>query len=347
MKALVKFANTPGAVEIRDVPVPEIGREDILLETKAVGVCGFDLEIWQQKIPFPITVPVIQGHEFCGVIRKVGADVRDFAEGDRVVSETAAVICGKCPQCLTGHYHLCAKRKGFGYGVDGAFTDFVKVPRRCLHRMPDNVSFDQACLTEPACVTYQAVNVLSTVMPGTPSVVIGPGPIGLFALQMIKANSAGPIIVVGTGKDLPRLQVARGLGANVTIDISKEDARQAIMDHTHGQGAPLVVDAAGNEHSLHLAVDVVAREGQITKIGWGPGPVNFSLDPLLSKAARIQGSFSHNWPTWEAVISMIATGGLKMDPMISHRIDIDQWLETFQAIHDGRGVKAVILFNRG
>jgi alcohol dehydrogenase/L-iditol 2-dehydrogenase len=346
MKALVKFDNKPGAVEIHDVPIPEIGRDDVLLETKAVGVCGFDLEIWQQKIPFPITVPVIQGHEFCGIIHKVGAEVNDFAEGDRVVSETCAVICGKCPQCLTGHYHLCAKRKGFGYGTDGAFTDYVKVPRRCLHRMPDNVSFDHAAMTEPACVTYQAVNVLSTVMPGTPAIVIGPGPIGLFALQMLKANSAGPVIVVGTDKDMQRLEVATSLSADVTINVSKMDARQAIMDYTHGYGAPLVVDAAGNEHALRLAVDVVAREGQITKIGWGPGPVNFSLDPLLTKAARIQGSFSHNWPTWEAVISMIAAGTLKMEPMISHRIAIDQWEETFQAIHDGRGVKAVMLFNQ-
>lgn len=346
MRALVKYANDPGAVEIREVPVPEIGPDDILLETKAVGVCGFDIEIWQQKIPWPIQVPVIQGHEFCGVIRQLGSAVTDYAEGDRVISETCAWVCGKCPQCLTGHYHLCAFRKGFGYGADGAFTDLVKVPRRCLHRMPDNVSFDHAAMTEPACVTYQAVNVLSRVMPGTPVVIIGPGPIGLFALQMAAANSAGLIIAVGTNKDAGRLKVAESLGAKVTINAQTQNAREAIMDLTGGQGAPVVVDAAGNEHSLKLAVDVVAREGQITKIGWGPGPVNFSLDPLLTKAARIQGTFSHNWPTWEAVIQMISSGALKMEPMISHRVGIDKWLETFTDIHEGKGVKAVMQFNR-
>jgi len=346
MKALVKFGNKDGQVEIRDVPMPQIGPDDVLLQVKAVGVCGWDIEMWRHKMANPVTVPVIQGHEFCGVISQLGAAVKDFAEGDPVVSETSAVVCGKCPQCLTGNYHLCPQRKGFGYGVDGAFTDYVKVPRRCLHRMPEGVKFEHACLTEPGCVAYQALVVLSRIMPGTPLLIIGPGPIGLFSLQVAKACGAGPIIVAGTDRHRLRFEAARKLGADLIINVSKEDARQIVMDETGGQGAPLVVDAAGNEHALKLAVDTVARQGQITKIGWGPKPVNFSLDPLLSKAVRLQGTFSHNWPTWEAVIAMISQGTLKMDPMISHRIVIDQWKETFQAIQDGHGVKAVMLFNQ-
>lgn len=346
MRALVKYGNKPGEVEIRDVPVPEIGPNDVLLRVKAVGICGWDIEMWQHKMANPVTVPVVQGHEFCGVVAKLGAEVEDFNEGDRVVSETSAVVCGKCPQCLTGNYHLCSSRKGFGYGVDGAFTDYVKVPARCLHRMPDNVSFDHACLTELGCVAYQALVVLSKIMPGTPLLIIGPGPVGLFSLQIAKASGAGPILVVGTDKDERRFTVARDLGAARTIDVTREDPRAIISDLTRGQGIPLVVDAAGNQHALKLAVDVVARQGQITKIGWGPKPIEFSLDPLLSKCVRLQGTFSHNWPTWEAVIAMISAGTLQMEPMISHRITIDQWLETFQDIHEGRGVKAVMLFNR-
>jgi L-iditol 2-dehydrogenase len=161
MRALVKYGNKDGEVEIREAPVPAIGPDDVLLQVKAVGVCGWDIEMWRHKMANPVTVPVIQGHEFCGVINKLGANVKDLKEGDRVVSETAAVICGQCPQCLTGNYHFCPARKGFGYGVDGAFTDYVKVPRRCLHRLPDNISFDHGCLTEPGCVAYQSLCVLS------------------------------------------------------------------------------------------------------------------------------------------------------------------------------------------
>ncbi len=346
MRALVKFGNKDGEVEIREVPVPGIGPEDVLLETRAVGVCGWDIEMWRHKMANPVTVPVIQGHEFCGVVKKLGAEVKDFKEGDRVVSETSAVVCGRCPQCLTGDYHLCGERKGFGYGVDGAFTDLVKVPRRCLHRLPEEVSFEHACLTEPGCVAYQSLVVLSDIRPGLPVLIIGPGPIGLFSLQIAKASGAGPIYIAGIDKDEPRFKVAKELGADVIINVMKDDARKIIADATRGQGGPLVVDAAGNEQALKLAVDTVARQGQITKIGWGPGPVNFSLDPLLSKAVRLQGTFSHNWTTWEAVIAMIRQGSLKMEPMISHRIGLDQWKETFTAIEEGEGVKAVMLFGR-
>ncbi len=346
MKALVKYGNQDGQVEIREVPVPDIGPEDVLVKVKATGICGWDIEMWRHHMANPVTVPVIQGHEFCGVIEKTGAKVSDYRPGDAVVSETSAVVCGKCPLCLSGNYHLCPQRKGFGYGVDGAFTDFVKVPRRCLHRIPDGVDFDHAAITEPACVAYQALVVLSQVRPGEPLLIIGPGPVGLFCVQMARAHSAGPIIVVGTDKDALRFDVARKLGADVVINVSQENVLEHIMELTEGRGAPLVVDAAGNKHALKLAVDCVGRLGQITKIGWGPGPIDFSLDPLLNKAARLQGTFSHNWATWEAVLAMIGRGNLHMEPMISHRVRLDQWRETFADIEAGRGVKAVVQFNR-
>ena len=346
MRALVKYGNEDDKVEIRDVPVPEIGPDDILLEVKAVGICGWDVEMWRHSMANPVTVPVVQGHEFCGVVSKLGGNVQGYRVGDRVVSETAAVICGKCPQCYSGNYHLCSQRKGFGYGVDGAFTDFVKVPSRCLHRIPENVSFDHACLTEPVCVAYQALVVLSDIKPGLGILIIGPGPVGLFCVQIAKACGAAPVIVVGTERDDQRFAVAKELGADRIINVSNEDPANLITNITAGAGVPLVVDAAGNEHALKLAIDMVSRQGQITKIGWGPEPVNFSLDPLLNKAARLQGTFSHNWQTWQAVIAMIGQGTIRMEPMISHRITIDQWHQTFHAIEECQGVKAIMLFNR-
>jgi L-iditol 2-dehydrogenase len=346
MRALVKYGNKDGEVEIRDVPIPKAGPDDVLIEVKAVGICGWDIEMWRHHMANPVTVPVIQGHEFCGIISGLGSNVSDFAEGERVVCETGAVICGKCSYCLSGNYHVCPQRKGFGYGVDGAFTDYVKVPRRCLHRIPDKISFDHACLTEPACVAYHALVALSTIRPGEPILIIGPGPIGLFCIQIAKACGAGPILVVGTDKDKLRFNIAKKLGADMLMNGSTADARATIDEVTKKQGMPLVVDAAGNEHALALALYAVARQGQITKIGWGPKPVNLSLDPLLSKAARLQGTFSHNWSTWESVLAMMSRGVIQMEPMISHRITIDEWLPTFEAIERCEGVKAVMLFNQ-
>jgi L-iditol 2-dehydrogenase len=342
VKAVVKFGTNDGDVELREVPEPSIGDTDVLLEMAAAGVCGSDVEQWRHHVSYPVNVPVIQGHEFCGTVRQVGRAVSSFVPGDRVVSETAAVICGQCRQCLTGEYNLCSRRLGFGYGADGAFTRFVRVPVRCLHRIPDGVSFEHAALTEPACVAYNAIHVKSRVRPGEPVVIIGPGPIGLFALQMCRAGGAGPIVLVGTPPDAGRLRVGEALGAMHVIDAGQHDPLPIIERVTGGEGAHLVVDCAGPAAAVRLAMAAVARNGQITKIAWGPKPLDLSLDPLLSKAASIQGTFSHTWRTWEAVLAMMASGTLQMDPMITHRFTIEEWERAYHLIEDREAVKVVL-----
>lgn len=346
MKALVKYGNKDGEVEIQDIPIPKIGPEDVLLEVKSASICGWDIEMWRHTMANPVKVPVVQGHEFCGLIKEAGVKVTRFKVGDRVVSETGAIICGSCTQCLTGNYNLCADRKGFGYGVNGAFTSYVKVPERCLHIIPENVEFDHAVLTEPACVAYNALVYMSRILPDKPVLIIGPGPIGLFCLQIARLSGADPIIVAGISIDKIRFGKAKELGADLIINVEKEETRKIVMEETKGEGCHLVIDAAGNEHALKLAIDLVACMGQITKIGWGPKPINFSLDPLLTKGARIQGTFSHIWIAWEAVLSLINRGKIKMEPMITKRIGIDEWLETFKEIEDSKIVKAIMLFNR-
>ena len=134
MQAVVKYGTGDGEVELREVPAPEIGPADVLLETAAAGVCGSDVEQWRHHVTYHVNTPVVMGHEFCGTVREVGAEVRGFRPGDRVASETAASICGQCRYCLTGEYNLCPIRLGFGYGLNGAFTRYVRVPVRCLHR---------------------------------------------------------------------------------------------------------------------------------------------------------------------------------------------------------------------
>lgn len=342
MKAVVKFGVRDGEVELRDVAEPEIGPADVLLEMEAAGICGSDVEQWRHFVTYRVNTPVVMGHEFCGTVRRVGADVRGFQVGDRVASETAAYICGQCPYCLTGEYNLCPTRLGFGYGLDGAFTRFVRVPVRCLHRIPENVSFEHAALTEPACVTYNALVLKSRVRPGEPVAVIGPGPIGLFAVQMAKAAGAGRVFLVGTTVDRMRLEVGRRVGADVTLNAQEENAAESILDATDGYGVPLVVDAAGPRAALQLAMDVVARNGQITKIAWDPRPLDLSLDPLVAKAAALQGSYSHNWRTWEAVLKMMSAGSLDLDTMITHRFTLDNWLEAYHLVEDRAAVKIIL-----
>ena len=342
MNAVVKYGQRDGMVELRDVPVPQIGPRDVLLEVKAAGVCGSDIEMYRHKVTFPINTPVVQGHEFAGVIAEVGAEVEDFSAGDRAVSETAAYICGRCPLCRAGEYNLCPERLGFGYGTDGAFTRFVKVPARCLHAIPEGVPFEEAALTEPLCVAYNALVVKSRVIPGEPLVVLGPGPIGLFALQVARLSGAGPIVVTGTDADAGRLALAKELGADDTINAGRDDPIARVNQLTGGFGVPLVVDAAGSSDALRQTLDMVRRNGQITKIGWGPAPIDFSLDPLLSKAATLQGVYSHTWRTWEVCLRLIGRGQVDMASMISHRFSILEWKRAYELVETRQAVKVVL-----
>jgi alcohol dehydrogenase/L-iditol 2-dehydrogenase len=339
MPALVNFAAAPHSVELREVARPEIGPRDVLLQVRAVSVCGSDLHQWLGGASWKVNYPVVLGHEFGGVIAQTGREVRGFAEGDRVVSETAAVIDEQSPLSRQGLYNLDPNRLGFGYGVDGAMTEFVKVPARCLHRIPDGLPFEKAALTEPCCVAYNAVCVNGRVQVGDTVLVLGPGPIGLLCAVMAKLAGARHLIIAGMPADAKRLAVAKQLGADTIVT---GDPLPAVRELGDGLGVDVVIDAAGVSATLQTAMQAVRPGGQILKVGWGPQPLNFSLDPLVLKAVRLHGSFSHNWPVWERVIEMIAAGQINLDPVISRVGTLGDWHECFEKMHTGEYVKAVL-----
>ena len=342
MKAVVKYGQEGGMVEIRDVPVPEIGPDDVLLEVKAVGVCGSDIEMWRHEFTYKVNVPVIQGHEFCGVIAATGRDVEKWKVGENVISETSAYVCGSGRFCHTGEYHMCPERLGYGYGTDGAFTRYVKVRQAILHRLPEGLSFEEAAITEPVCVAYNAVIVKSRIKPGDTVVVLGPGPIGLNCIQMARIAGAGQVICSGTAADLERLHIARELGADMTINSGEEDPVLKVMEVTGDVGADLVVDAAGNTQTLRQSLEMVRRVGQITKVGWGPKPVDISLDLLLTKAATLQGSYGHNWDTWIHVLKLIEAGKVNLKSLISDVLPITEWEKGYSLVETREAVKVIL-----
>jgi L-iditol 2-dehydrogenase len=342
MIGLVNYAKAPLSVELREIPVPEIGEEDVLLRVQAVGICGSDLHQWHGTHGWPVNYPVVLGHEFAGVIAELGRRVHGFREGDRVVSETAAVLPRDSALIRRGLYNLDPGRLGFGYGVNGAMASFVRVPARCLHRVPDALALEKAALTEPCCVAYNAVCVHSRINPGDTVAVIGPGPIGLLCAAMAKLSGAGHLVVVGVAADANRLAVAAQMGADTVLGAHGEDVAEWVRNFRDGYGLDLVIDAAGVSASLKLALEIVRPAGQITKVGWGPQPLGFSLDPLVQKAVKLQGSFSHNWPVWEQVIPLLATGKLDLGPVLNRISPLADWQDAFEAMHSGRIVKGVL-----
>jgi alcohol dehydrogenase/L-iditol 2-dehydrogenase len=244
--------------------------------------------------------------------------------------------------CRTGAYNLCPERKGFGYGINGAMAGFVKVAERCLHHIPDNLPFEKAALTEPCCVGYNAVIEKSTVRPGDTVVVLGPGPIGLLCAEMARMAGAGTLIVAGMAQDASRLAAAKELGVTHPINLQEVDLKDFVHGVGDGLGAHLVIDAAGASAALKTALDIVRPGGQITKVGWGPQPLGFSLDPLVQKAVTLQGSFSHTFQNWEMVVSMLASGQINLKPIISRVAELENWRDCFDGMSNGNYVKTVL-----
>ncbi len=334
--AVVNFAAKRHSVELRPIDKPVPGEDDVLLEVGAVSVCGSDLHQWTGDQSWPVNYPVVLGHEFAGTVVEIGARVRAWRVGDRAVCETAAVIDPDSPLTRQGLYNLDPTRKGFGYGVNGAMTRYVKAPARCLHRLPDALSFETAALTEPCCVAYNAVVKNSHVEPGDRVVVFGPGPIGLLCAAMARLRGA-EVAVVGLARDAARLEVAKYYGCVPVVEGLDKWAYQR-----DGLGVDGVIDAAGISATLEAALRIVRPNGWITKVGWGPQPLGFSLDSLVQKNIRLQGSFSHNWPIWERVIELLASGRIDVKPLIGGVWPLMQWHDAFEKMHSGQIVKAVL-----
>lgn len=337
--AVVNYAGKKGSVALREISRPIISADEVLLEVANIGVCGSDLHQWTADHSWEVNYPVVLGHEFGGHIVELGSKVSGWKEGDRVVSETAAVIDASSPLSRQGFYNLDPSRKGFGYGVDGAMTRFVRVPARCLHKVPDNLPFEQACLTELCSVAYNAVLVNSQIRPGDRVLILGPGTIGILCAAMAKLAGA-EVAIVGLEADAARLQIAKQYGCDIIVG----DASEWSKKHD-GMGADCVIDAAGVSATLHSALAYVRPNGHITKVGWGPQPMNFSLDPLVQKNVTLQGSFSHNWPIWEKVLFLLSSGNLDVRPIIGGVWKLNDWKDAFEHMHSGKVVKSVLTPN--
>jgi alcohol dehydrogenase/L-iditol 2-dehydrogenase len=204
------------------------------------------------------------------------------------------------------------------------------------------LSLEKASLTEPCCVAYNAVCVNSRVRPGDTVAIIGPGPIGLLCALMAKLSGSGHLLVIGIPSDARRLEVARRIGADTVLGAQGEEVSEWVKNFGDGYGLDLVIDATGVSASLKLALDIVRPAGQITKVGWGPQPLDFSLDRLVQKAVKLQGSYSHNWPIWEKVIFLLAHGKIDLDPILNRVSPLSEWREAFEEMHSAKIVKGVL-----
>jgi L-iditol 2-dehydrogenase len=249
MKAVVKYGKGKGMIEMRDLPEPEIGPDEVLIEVKAVSVCGSDLHIFHDTHPY--WPPVVLGHEFSGVIAQVGEAVSGWKIGDRVVSETRTGACGVCYTCQSGFPQVCDRKRAYGIGLNGAFAKYVAGPAKLLHNLPDNIPFDVAAMTEPIAVCVTSIVERCGLQVGESVIVTGPGPIGLISVAVAKAAGAKTILITGRSSDEGiRFEKARELGADETINVDKTDPIKKALELTNGLGADLLIEASGGPRPL-------------------------------------------------------------------------------------------------
>lgn len=342
MKALIKTARGKGNLEIRDVSIPAIGPGEVLVRLKATGICGTDLHI--EEDVFATNPPVIIGHEFSGQIAEVGPGVEGWKSGDRVVAEPHRGGCGVCRHCLTGAVEVCAKKRALGYRVDGAFTEYTNLPSSVLHRIPDNLSFEEAALCEPLAVCVKAVLQRSRVDSEDLVVVLGCGPIGLLAAAAAKAGGARRVVITGTSRDVDtRLAAAKAMGIDETIDVQSTDPVKRVKELTSGHGADLVVDATGVAPAIAQGFELLRIDGRFSGIGiTGKDSVAIPWDLALKKAANVCFSYSSNWPSWERAVSLLGSGKVRVAPMLSATMALEEWKTAFDRLRRQEAIKIVL-----
>jgi L-iditol 2-dehydrogenase len=321
-----------------EMPEPEPKTGEMKVEVKYAGVCGTEIHIFHDG--FRYNPPVIMGHEFSGVVTELGEGVHAFKVGDRVTAEAPAHLCGTCDFCRVGNYNLCSNRVGLGWGVNGSYAKYLVVEEAMAHRIPDNVSFEAGAVIEPfACVMHGME--LTEISADQVVLVAGPGPIGLLWLQAVKAEGA-TVVVAGTSVDRDRLAVAKELGADHVVNVQEQNLVEFVRNLTRGYGADVVVECSGNEQSVNTCLDAIKKGGKYTQMGLFGKRINIDMDKIVVKELRIVGVQSQRWTGWERAMKLLASGKVKLEPLVTHQYSMADWEKAFTAFEAKQGLKIVL-----
>jgi len=333
MRALVKTKEGPGNVSLTDLPKPVPRHGEVRIKVMAAGVCGTDIKIW--KGDAWSNPPVVLGHEYSGIIDSVGEGVSGFRAGDRVVSETAQVYCGSCEYCKSGRYLMCQDRLSIGYGVDGAFAEYIVVRSDILHRIPDSLSYDEAALCEPLAVAIHGSWDWCDVQPTHTVLVMGPGTIGQLAARVLKARGA-TVILMGTEADRGRLEIAKEAGIDLVTTGGPE------FDEKYGQKIDIAVDCSGAAPAVNAALRLLKKNGKLVQIGLSKPVSEIAYALLPQKELSIFGSFGHRYANWEQAIALLATGRVKVGKIITDKFPLRDWETAFGKMERQDGIKMLL-----
>lgn len=342
MQGIVKEKNTPGAEYRTDLAVPEITADQVLVKVHAVAICGTDMHIydWTEYARTRVTTPMVFGHEFSGEIVKIGERVSNYKIGDRVAGETH-IPCMNCEMCRTGYMHICEDMKIIGVQETGAFADYIPVDKNCLWKLKDEFDYKVGAVLEPMGVAVHGV--LSGDVGGKVVVILGCGPIGLFAIAAAKGSGAAKVIAMDVFDK--KLEVASKVGADVLVNSRTQDLKQIVLDNNNGNLADVVIDYTGNQAAISAGFKALKKRGRFTFVGLANGSVSLDINnDIIYKEAIVNGVTGREmYKTWYDCDRLIEQGCMHVADIIGGEFKYSEFNEAFSAIKAGVPGKILLI----
>jgi threonine 3-dehydrogenase len=343
MKALRKTKAAKG-LEIQNVPVPSIGALDVLVRVSATSICGTDLHIygWDRWSQGRIKPPVTLGHEFCGIVERVGEDVAAVKPGDFVSAEMH-VNCGHCHQCRLGEAHICQNLKIIGIDLDGAFAEFVKIPATNIWKLDEAIPEHYAAILDPLGNAVHTV--LAGAIAGQTVLVTGCGPIGLMSIAVAKACGSSTVFATETNEH--RRAMAEEMGADHVINPLSENPVKKILDATGGTGVDVLLEMSGQPAAIQQGFKALRAGGRASLLGIPTENVPLDLvQDVIFKGATVQGIYGRRmYGTWVQMTALLKAGRVNLEPLFGERMALDDFEAAFAKLNSGLAGKILMYPN--
>lgn len=334
MIAVVKNPSKVG-ISVEDVPVPEFSPWEVLVKVKAVGICGSDLRIFKKTDPNK-RENFILGHEVSGEIVEMGEKVHGFKKGERVATEIC-IGCTICRFCRKGLVNLCNNLNSIGVTMNGGMAEYLAVPARNLHPIPENLSFEQATFADPLACSIRGLE-LAGIKPESWVAVLGPGAIGLLATKVARDIRRAHVIVTGTNEN--RLELAREFGAEHTFNIRRLDPTDEIIQISGG-GVDYAFEAAGDFRALQQAIHITRKNGSIV-IMTVHKEVQIDMEPVIRNELTLYGSICYNYKEFDQALDLLAKNKVNINPLIGRTFPLKEADKAFDFCFSRKGVKAIL-----
>jgi len=338
MKALIKAKAEPG-IWLEDIPRPDVGPNDVLIQVHKTSICGTDLHIiaWDDWASTTVPVPMVVGHEYMGIVAKIGTEVEGLSIGQRVSGE-GHIVCGRCRNCQAGRRHLCIRTQGVGVNRPGAFAEFVAIPGTNVQPLPDDITDEIGSILDPLGNAVHTT--LNFDLAGEDVLITGSGPIGMMAVAI--ARHVGARYIVVTDVNDYRLAIAETMGADAELNMTRDSLTDTMASLGMVEGFDVGLEMSGHPDALHDMISTMDNGGKIALLGIPPKQAPIDWNDIVFKGLTLQGIYGRKmFETWYKMLAMLQTG-LDVSAVITHRFAADDYEDAFEVMRSGQCGKVIL-----